>query len=229
MAITIFSIFALVVSAIFHEYAHGWAAYKLGDMTAKDAGRLTLNPMPHIDPVGSILLPLILVLSQSPIFIGWAKPVPYNPYNLRDAKYGDLKVAISGPASNFLLAIIFGLIARFSGISYILKQGLASSFFSGNYDVLLAQMQGNFSAAIFVMSLIFCFINLLLMIFNLVPIPPLDGSKVLITYLPYQWKMKVLELEQYGFILLLFLLMFGLLNFISPLIFFLLINIIGVY
>ncbi|PJC52540.1 MAG: site-2 protease family protein, partial [Candidatus Magasanikbacteria bacterium CG_4_9_14_0_2_um_filter_42_11] len=104
---TIFLIFVIVFSAIIHEYSHGWMANQLGDQTAKYAGRLTLNPLKHIDPIGSILLPLILI--PTGFLFAYAKPVPYNPYNLRDQKWGSLKVAIAGPLSNFILAFIFGI------------------------------------------------------------------------------------------------------------------------
>src|SRR5271157_1248941 len=116
--ITIFSLIVLLFSVIIHELAHGYVAYSLGDPTAKYAGRLTLNPLKHLDPFGSIILPLLLFIAGSPFLFGWAKPVPINPYNFTDKKYGEIKVSIAGPASNLLLAIFFGLILRFipSGI-----------------------------------------------------------------------------------------------------------------
>ena len=220
-------IFALIISAVFHEYAHGWAAYKLGDPTAKDLGRLTLNPLAHMDIFGSVILPLLLVFSKSPVFIAWAKPVPFNPYNLRDQKYGELKVAISGPMMNFILALFFGFLARFI-VPIQLKQELAIKFLSGDYGLLLSQIQGSFINSIFVLSIIFCFINLLLMIFNLIPVPPLDGSKILSAFLSYNAREKFLRLEPYGIIIILVLLMFGLLNFVHLSTFWLFISIIGI-
>jgi len=227
MLMTLLLIFALIISAVFHEYAHGLAAYKLGDPTAKDLGRLTLNPLAHLDIFGSVILPLLLVFSKSPIFIAWAKPVPFNPYNLRDQKYGELKVAISGPAINFILALFFGFLARFI-LPMQLKQELAMNFLSRNYDLLLSQIQGSFINSIFVLSIIFCFINLLLMIFNLIPVPPLDGSKILSAFLNYNTREKFLRLEPYGIIIILALLMFGLLNFVSLATFWLFLSIIGI-
>src|ERR1700734_2982873 len=102
----------IIFSAIIHEVMHGYAADYLGDKTARYAGRLTLNPIPHIDPIGSILLPLALALSGSPIFFGWAKPVPYNPYNLRPGRFSEAIVAGAGPASNAVIAILFGIVVR---------------------------------------------------------------------------------------------------------------------
>lgn len=221
MLITIFSLAALIISAIFHEYMHGWVAYKLGDHTAKDAGRLTLNPLAHIDFFGSIILPLLLFMSKTGFILGWAKPVPYNPYNLRDQKYGDLKVAIGGPGANFFLAVFFGFLARIVSIPPALKEDLAIGYFQGNNDFLLSQMGGSILTSIFVMSVIICFINLLLMIFNLIPIPPLDGSKVLMAILPYSWQERMRALEPYGIFIILFLLMFGLFTLLWPLILFL--------
>jgi len=212
MALVLFIILVLIISAVFHEYAHGWVAHKLGDDTAKAAGRLTLNPLAHLDPIGSVILPLLLVFSHSAFFIAWAKPVPYNPFNLRDRKYGDLKVALAGPLTNFIIAIIFGLLARFIPLAYMLKQSLAVAFISGNYDALLNQVQGSFAASVFVLSLVIVLINLLLMIFNLIPLPPLDGSKVLLTFLPADWKIRFYKIEPYGIfiILLLFLWLYSL-------------------
>jgi len=218
--ILLFSIIVLIFSVIVHEYSHGWAAYKLGDPTAKNMGRLSLNPIKHLDPIGSIALPLLLIITKAPFLIGWAKPVPYNPNNLNDSKYGDLKVALAGPGSNFIMAIIFGLIARFLPISFIVKNSLISGFLSGNYDLLLSQMSGSIIVSIFVMSLLVCFINLVLMLFNLIPIPPLDGSKVLYTFLPTEWRIKYYNLERYGFIIILFLLFFGFIDLIFYPIFF---------
>lgn len=229
MLITAFTILALIISAIFHEYAHGWVAHKLGDDTAKNAGRLTLNPLAHIDPVGSILLPLILVISKAGFLIGWAKPVPYNPYNLRDPKYGDLKVALGGPGTNFLLALLFGIAARLAPLASGLKQSLAINFFQGNNDFLLNQMHGSLAASIFALSIIVIYVNLLLMVFNLIPFPPLDGSKILMAFLPYDWQMKMHRIEPYGIMILLFLLMFNFLSFIWPLVIFLFSIIAGVY
>lgn len=149
----IFVLLVLFVSVILHEVAHGYMANYLGDPTARLAGRLTLNPLPHIDPVGTLILPLLLVLTNSPVFIGYAKPVPVNPYNL-PGKYDEPLVAFAGPFVNIVLAVVFGLAIRFAGAA--LGPGLMTAF----------------SAIVYV--------NLLLALFNLVPLPPLDGSKVLL-------------------------------------------------
>jgi Zn-dependent protease len=153
----IFGLAVLAFSAILHEVAHGYMANYLGDPTARLMGRLTLNPIKHIDPIGSILLPGILLLTHSPILIGYAKPVPYNPYNLR-GKYGETLVAASGPATNVLIALIFGLLMRFGGVA--MTQPMLEAF------------------------AVIVFINILLALFNLIPVPPLDGSKVLSGILP---------------------------------------------
>ncbi len=148
----IFALLILFVSVILHEVAHGYMANWLGDPTARLQGRLTLNPISHVDPVGTIVLPLLLVLSHSPIFFGYAKPVPYNPYNLK-GKYDESYVAFAGPATNIILALIFGLTIRFAGA--VLGPDLVTAFGTIVY------------------------INMLLALFNLIPLPPLDGSKVL--------------------------------------------------
>src|SRR3989339_423146 len=109
----IFILIVWLLALVIHEVSHGWAAESLGDSTAKDLGRLSLNPLNHLDPIGSVLVPLFLFLSGSPVLIGWAKPVPVNPYNLRDKKYGMLKVALAGPLANFLVAVFFALVIRF--------------------------------------------------------------------------------------------------------------------
>ena len=184
--ITIFSLIVLLFSVIIHELAHGSVAYSLGDPTAKYAGRLTLNPLKHLDPLGSIILPLLLFISGSSILIGWAKPVPINPYNFKDQKWGTLKVSIAGPLTNFGVAILFGLLIRF----------LPASFF------LLAPG----------MLIIFSFvvqINIMLAIFNLLPIPPLDGSWILFSLLPPRFEKFKMFVSQYGMFILLFLILFN--------------------
>jgi len=188
--IQVFQIIVLILSAVVHEYMHGWAAYRLGDPTAKEAGRLTLNPLAHLEWFGSFLLPAVMVLSGSAFVFGWAKPVPYNPHNLRDRRYGEAKVALAGPLSNFILALAFGLVLRFMPV------------FSLTFTGLLG---------------IIVYINLILMIFNLIPIPPLDGSKILAIFLPAHYRERYLRLERTGFILIILLLvLFG--GFITPLV-----------
>ena len=152
-------IIALIISVIIHEMAHGYAAEWLGDPTARLAGRLTANPLPHIDPLMSVILPGLLIASGSPILFGAAKPVPYNPYNLRDQKWGEAIVAFAGPAANIVIAIVFALLVR--SADFI---GLGPTF------VILAE------------SIIV--LNIFLAFFNLVPIPPLDGSKIFPKFLP---------------------------------------------
>ncbi len=168
------AIFILIFSAIFHEIAHGWTAYVLGDPTAKNAGRLSFNPIKHLDPFGSLLVPLMLVLLNSGMILGWAKPVPINPFNIRDKKFGSAKVAASGPFSNLLLAIIFGLILRFAD--------------PGNAIPASA-------------SLVFIYIvqiNLILAVFNLIPVPPLDGSHILFSFFPKIREKILFAISGYG-------------------------------
>lgn len=178
-----FAIAVLIMSVVIHEVSHGYSAYLLGDSTAKYAGRLTLNPIKHLDFFGSLIVPALTYLMGGFIF-GWAKPVPYNPYNLKDQKWGPAIVGIAGPASNFFIALVFGIILRFS-MGFVF---LPASFFS-------------------IVSMVI-FINLLLGTFNLIPIPPLDGSKVLFAVLPYKWREIQGFLERYGFFLLLFFIFF---------------------
>lgn len=155
----VFYLAVLIFSVMVHEISHGYMAERLGDPTARLAGRLTLNPLKHIDPFGSVLLPILLILVGSPLLLGWAKPVPYNPNNLyKDYKYGPLKVALAGPAANIALLIFFGLVARFG------------------FGILSPILVGIFGFV--------AFLNTFLAVFNLVPIPPLDGSKILTLFLP---------------------------------------------
>lgn len=181
---TIFSLIILLFSIMLHEVAHGTVAYHLGDPTAKYADRLTMNPIKHLDPFGSIILPLlllILTLGKGPIF-GWAKPVPINPYNFKDQKWGNLKVAVAGPLTNFLVALLFSLFCRIQ----ILPQGMLIIF-----------------------SLIAIY-NFAWGIFNLIPIPPLDGSWVLFSFLPEKYNGIKITLQKYGIFILLFFIFFGL-------------------
>ncbi|OGZ97574.1 MAG: hypothetical protein A3J10_03740 [Candidatus Sungbacteria bacterium RIFCSPLOWO2_02_FULL_54_10] len=195
-----FHLAVLVFSVVIHEVAHGYAALMLGDHTAEREGRLTLNPIPHIDPFGSILLPAIGFFLGGIIF-GWAKPVPYNPYNLRNQKWGPAIVGTAGPAANVALALVFGLLVRFlPEMAGVLPAGFAFNF------IIIAST--------------IALLNLGLACFNLLPIPPLDGSKVLIALLPYPWRWIETALQQYGFILLIMFIFFFS-GFLSPLIFFL--------
>lgn len=176
----LFFFIVIIPSAIIHEYSHGWMADRLGDPTARYAGRLTLNPVAHIDMWGTILMPLMLfLLTKGSFLFAYAKPVPYNPYNLKDQKTGPMWVALAGPASNFLLALAFGTVIRFMPMS--------------NMTVFLT---------------VIVYANVLLGVFNLVPIPPLDGSKVLYAVLPDSMHNVRVILERYGFVILLFFIFF---------------------
>ncbi len=172
VAFKIFLYIVIIFSAVFHEFSHGWMANFLGDPTAKYAGRLTLNPLKHIDPLGTVIIPLFLLFSVGG-FIGWAKPVPYNPYNLRSGKYASTKVAMAGPASNLVIALIFALILRFF------------------------PLQGFF----YIAFTWIVYINIFLAFFNLIPIPPLDGSKLLMDIFPQSQALRVLEQSFIGIFL----------------------------
>ena len=152
---TLFLVVVIIFSAVIHEVMHGVAADKLGDPTARYAGRLTLNPIPHLDMVGSILLPLVLAFTGSSFFFAWAKPVPYNPYNLRPGRFSEAIVAGAGPASNLVIALIGGLVIRLGVVA------------AANDIIFLIVV-----------------VNVMLFVFNLFPIPPLDGSKILSALLP---------------------------------------------
>ena len=179
----IMQIAALVLSIILHEVAHGYAAYRLGDPTARNARRLTLNPLAHIDPFGSIILPLFLVITGSPVLLGWAKPVPFNPGYFRDPKKGIMLVGAAGPATNLLLAAIAAALIRLMPFL--------------PYGVLF-----------FLLSL--CIVNVVLALFNMIPIPPLDGSRVVTGFLPSHLVRQYLSIERYGFLIVFGLLYLGL-------------------
>jgi len=184
--ILIFQLAVLLMSVVVHEFAHGWVAFRLGDSTAKYEGRLTLNPLKHLDFWGSFFVPLmIFVFSGGRAIFGWAKPVPFNPYNLHDQRWGTAKVAAAGPAANLLVALVFGLVLRFAPAGILISTGLVQIF-----------------------SLI-VFLNILLAVFNLVPLPPLDGSKL---------ENVRIFLERYGMFLLLVFIFFAF-RWILPLVF----------
>ncbi len=208
-----FYIGILIYSVIIHEVSHGVMALWLGDLTAKYAGRLTLNPIKHIDPFGSVILPTVLAVTTGFAF-GWAKPVPYNPYNLRDQKWGGVWVALAGPVSNFLLATVATLIAAFLPLTSVAKTEIVRQFFGiiqgGNFfngmERFSESIAGSGSAILFGLALIFIFWNVVLGCFNLVPIPPLDGSKLLYALFPVPEKTRFF-LDQYG-IFFLFIIIF---------------------
>ena len=195
----IFSIAILILSVVVHEVSHGYIAYLLGDPTAKRAGRLSMNPLKHLDLTGSFIVPLMLVLLKSSFVFGWAKPVPYNPYNLKNQKWGPGLVAISGPLSNFLIAGVFGLVALFLPLDQTAKTEIGLAAVNG-----AAIFGAGYAPALFYFSSMVVWINVFLGLFNLIPIPPLDGSKVLFSFLPYKWTNAQIFLEKYGFFILLF-------------------------
>src|SRR3989338_1478207 len=194
VALAIFAFVAFIFSVIIHEVSHGVVAERLGDPTARNAGRITLNPLKHIDPMGSILLPAILLFIGSPVILGWAKPVPYDPRHLKNPKTAAGKIAAAGPVSNIIIAVLFAVLIRFgagAGLSFELIKAF------GTIVIL----------------------NIALAVFNLVPIPPLDGSKVLFSLLPANRIAYSLMafLDRYG-IILIFALLFYAGNLLFPVI-----------
>jgi len=188
----VFSVLVLVFSVVAHEVSHGYMAQYLGDPTARLAGRLTLNPLKHLDPIGSVLIPFVTALMPGGFVFGWAKPVPYNPYNLRDQKWGDAKVALAGPLTNLSIAVVFAMLLRFGGAS------------------LSGDMQS--------MMQLIVLINIVLTVFNLVPIPPLDGSKVLFNALPLRYRYIEDYFQRYALVFIL-IFAFFLWQFFLPLIY----------
>ena len=180
--LAIISLTILIFSAIFHEIAHGLVADRLGDPTARLLGRLTLNPIPHIDPMMSILLPLLLLIGGSPVIFGAAKPVPVDPFNLREPKKDMALVSLAGPLTNFLIAVVVAFIFNF--ISPFINEPLILATI---YTIVQ--------------------LNILLGVFNLIPIPPLDGSKILAMFLPEEMSKTYLSVGSIGIFILFFLLM----------------------
>ncbi|MDE2030784.1 MAG: site-2 protease family protein [Patescibacteria group bacterium] len=198
----IFYVIILIMSVIIHEFAHGYVAYLLGDDTARLEGRLTLNPLKHLDPFGSVVLPLLLILMQAGFVVGWARPVPYNPNNLRNRKRGTLMVAFAGILANIFIAILFGLFIRF-----------APYFGLPPYTSNPLLMDPFYKIASIIVLL-----NLVLALFNLIPIPPLDGSKILFSFMPYKFRKIENFLERWGMFILLFFIIF-LWSQVSPIIY----------
>ena len=189
----VFQIAVLIFSVIIHEVSHGAMALAFGDKTAEYEGRLTLNPLKHIDLFGSIIFPFLLFIFHAGFIIGWAKPVPYNPYNLKNPRIAEPLVAFAGPLSNLIIATIFGLIIRFTATSGLLSIQLLSIFAS------------------------IVIINIALAVFNLIPIPPLDGSKILFSFFPNSRFVFTQMAATYGFLVII-LIVYFLPNLISPII-----------
>lgn len=187
----IFFVIIFGLSAVIHEYAHAWMANRLGDPTAKNLGRLTLNPLAHIDPFGTVVLPIaIFVMTWGRAAFAYAKPVPFQPYNLRDQRWDPAKIAVAGPGSNILVALGFGLLVRYLP---------PSNFMS--------------------LPIYITYANILLAIFNLLPIPPLDGSKLLFAVLPPSFDHVRQSLERYGFIIFIVFILFGFRLIVMPIVY----------
>ncbi len=172
----------LLLSVVLHEVAHGWVARREGDPTAERAGRITLNPMPHVDFMGTVLVPLLLLASGTNVLFGWAKPVPVNPSNFRDRVGGDVRVSLAGIATNLLLAAGFTLLAAAVVVGGVGPDGIGGT-------LLLVTFYG-------------IYINLILAVFNLAPIPPLDGSHVVYHLLPGRWRERYRSFGRYGILVL---------------------------
>ncbi len=175
---------AIMMAVILHEYAHGWMAYRMGDSTAKEEGRLTLNPIPHIDPFGTLIFPALLIILNSPVLFGWAKPVPINPMRFRDLKVGTFFVSVAGIGMNVLLALLFGMLVRLINHGYL--------DFLGAY-VLEPLLLFSVKAVL---------VNLVLAVFNAIPIPPLDGSRALMSFFSLRYWEMFYRFEMYGFLII---------------------------
>jgi Zn-dependent protease len=186
----------LLFSIVVHEVAHGWMALRLGDSTARDSGRLTLNPIPHIDPIGSIAIPLLSYLSMGSVFIAWAKPVPINPANFRNYRRDDILVSIIGPVSNLIVA--FGC-----AVFYVISD---RSF--GSLNLIENNLQREIAAFFIHMFAAGITLNIFLAVFNLIPVPPLDGSHVLSSLLPAEIGERYRQIGFFGILLVIMLMRF---------------------
>ncbi len=206
IVLVVFYIVILLCSVIIHEVAHGAAALALGDPTAKYAGRLTANPLKHIDPWLTLGMPiLMLILTNFRFAFGGAKPVPYNPYNLKNQKWGPALVGLAGPGSNMLIAIVAAISAKFISTPMAVKADIIANF--NNWSKISEVLPGSVGSIFFELLVMIIFWNALLAFFNLIPIPPLDGSKLLFSIFPIRIETMAI-LEQFGFIFLLFFIIF---------------------
>ena len=203
------SIYAIptLLAIILHEVAHGWVADRLGDSTARYSGRLTLNPAAHIDFFGTILLPVVLLISGGFVF-GYAKPVPINPYNLRNPRKDMIWISLAGILTNLAVAAVSAMAFR-----------ILASGFLGSWGLIMRPLM--------MMLMVSVRINIILAVFNAIPIPPLDGSRVLVNLLPAEKSIVFSKLEPYGFLIILLLFFTGIINFIWPVIRFFMILFLG--
>lgn len=195
-----FYLIILVYSIIVHEVSHGVVALWLGDKTAKYAGRLSLEPMRHIDWIGSVFLPLLMIMTTGFAF-GWAKPVPYNPYNLRFKKWGPVLVALAGPATNYLIALAAAVGAMALSVPREVKNDIVTYVMAAQWQNLVQAVVGDPLAILYAVCVMAIFWNVLLATFNILPIPPLDGSKLLFTIFRIPENVQMF-FERWGFVIL---------------------------